>query len=374
MSPYRANPFFSTANQFFVPSVGDKVDNAVAQAKAYGQDAQAKANELAGKADNKFQDAKEAVKVTAKDAVNPSPTGADLYARFALAGALGCAITHGALTPVDVVKTRIQLEPEVYNKGMVGGFRQIIAKEGAGALLTGFGPTAVGYAIQGAFKFGGYEFWKKKAIDVLGVDKARENRQLVYLGASGIAEFFADIALCPLEATRIRLVSQPSFATGLASGFLRILREEGPGAFYAGFGPILFKQVPYTMAKFGVFEVASEKILQLTGRSKDSLSSGQQTGLNLSAGLIAGMAAAVISQPADTLLSKINKTKGAPGQSTTSRLVQMAGQLGVGGLFTGMGARLVMIGTLTAGQFFIYGDIKKMLNATGGVEIAAIPK
>jgi hypothetical protein len=35
---------------------------------------------------------------------------------FALAGALGCAVTHGALTPVDVVKTRIQLEPEVYNK------------------------------------------------------------------------------------------------------------------------------------------------------------------------------------------------------------------------------------------------------------------
>lgn len=36
--------------------------------------------------------------------------------RFALAGALGCAVTHGALTPVDVVKTRIQLDPEVYNK------------------------------------------------------------------------------------------------------------------------------------------------------------------------------------------------------------------------------------------------------------------
>ena len=53
--------------------------------------------------------------------------------------------------PVDVVKTRIQLEPEVYNKGFVGGFRQVIAKEGAGALLTGFGPTAAGYFIQGAF-------------------------------------------------------------------------------------------------------------------------------------------------------------------------------------------------------------------------------
>jgi solute carrier family 25 (mitochondrial phosphate transporter), member 3 len=31
---------------------------------------------------------------------------------------------------VDVVKTRIQLEPTVYNKGMVGGFKQIIAAEG----------------------------------------------------------------------------------------------------------------------------------------------------------------------------------------------------------------------------------------------------
>lgn len=39
---------------------------------------------------------------------------------------------------------------------MVGGFRQVIAAEGAGALLTGLGPTVVGYAIQGAFKFGGY--------------------------------------------------------------------------------------------------------------------------------------------------------------------------------------------------------------------------
>jgi solute carrier family 25 phosphate transporter 3 len=32
--------------------------------------------------------------------------------------------------------------------------------------------------------------------------------------------------------------------------------------------------------------------------------------------------------------------------------------------------RVVMVGTLTAGQFAIYGDIKRMLGATGGTEIA----
>jgi hypothetical protein len=46
----------------------------------------------------------------------PPPTGVDLYMRFAFAGAVCCSVTHGGLTPVDVVKTRIQLEPEVYNR------------------------------------------------------------------------------------------------------------------------------------------------------------------------------------------------------------------------------------------------------------------
>ncbi|KNE57909.1 hypothetical protein AMAG_04752 [Allomyces macrogynus ATCC 38327] len=299
------------------------------------------------------------------------PTGVDLYARYAFAGAMCCSLTHGALTPVDVVKTRIQLEPTVYNRGMVAAFRQVIAAEGAGALLTGFGPTAAGYFVQGAFKFGGYEFWKGQLIESVGAENAPAYRIPIYMAASALAEFAADVALCPLEATRIRLVSQPSFATGLVSGFSRLLREEGViRGFYSGFGPILFKQVPYTMAKFAVYEIAAEKIYEAIPTPKDQLSSGTVTTVNLGAGLIAGFAAAVISQPADTLLSKINKTKGKEGESVTSRLISMSKELGPRGLFLGLGARIVMVGALTAGQFAINGDIKRMLGATGGYEIA----
>ena len=140
------------------------------------------------------------------------------------------------------MKTRIQLDPITYNKGMIGGFRQVVAKEGAGALLTGFGPTAAGYFLQGAFKFGGYELFKQQCINYLGYETASNNRTAVYLASSALAEFFADIALCPLEATRIRLVSEPTFASGLLSGLGKIASQEGLGAFYSGFGPILFKQ------------------------------------------------------------------------------------------------------------------------------------
>jgi solute carrier family 25 phosphate transporter 3 len=298
------------------------------------------------------------------------PTGVDLYARFAFAGAMCCSITHGAVTPVDVVKTRIQLEPTVYNKGMVTAFRQVVAAEGAGALLTGFGPTVAGYFLQGAFKFGGYEFWKKTFIDVLGPESASRNRTAVYIASSAIAEFFADVALCPLEATRIRLVSQPTFATGLVPGFLRLLREEGAlKGFYSGFGPILFKQIPYTIAKFVCYERFAETIYNSMSTPKEKLGNGTHTIINLTSGLGAGLVAAVVSQPADTLLSKVNKTKGAEG-SVSSRIVKIAKELGPRGLFLGLTTRLVMVGSLTAFQFAIYGDIKRLLGATGGAEIA----
>jgi solute carrier family 25 (mitochondrial phosphate transporter), member 3 len=37
--------------------------------------------------------------------------GMDTYMRFGLAGALCCSITHTAVVPIDVVKTRLQVRP-----------------------------------------------------------------------------------------------------------------------------------------------------------------------------------------------------------------------------------------------------------------------
>ena len=255
---------------------------------------------------------------------------------------------------------------------MIGGFRQVIQNEGAGALLTGLGPTFAGYFLQGALKFGGYEFFKKTIVSSLDPETAMAYRTGIYLASSATAEFFADIALCPLEATRIRLVSQPTFATNMIGAFTRLLREEGVlRGFYSGFGPILLKQIPYTMAKFVVYEIAAENIFASIGKPKSELSDGTVTAVNLGSGLIAGICAAIISQPADTLLSKINKQKGAEG-SISSRIIKLAKDLGPRGLFLGLGARIVMVGTLTAGQFAIYGSIKKALGATGGTEIAKV--
>ena len=80
---------------------------------------------------------------------DPSKYDLNYFLKGALSGGICCSITHGALCPVDVVKTRMQLDPVTYNQGLIGGFRQIAAAEGTGALLTGLGATAVGYFVQG---------------------------------------------------------------------------------------------------------------------------------------------------------------------------------------------------------------------------------
>mmetsp|Transcript_11475 Transcript_11475/g.18379 ORF Transcript_11475/g.18379 Transcript_11475/m.18379 type:complete len:329 (+) Transcript_11475:37-1023(+) len=288
------------------------------------------------------------------------------YLKGALAGGICCSITHGALCPVDVVKTRIQLEPLKYNRGMIAGFGQVIAEEGVGALATGLGPTVVGYFIQGWFKFGGVEFFKINFANQLGEAKAWELRVPIYLGAAACAEFIADIFLCPLEATRIRLVSNPEYASGLISAFPKILAEDGLiKGFYSGFGPILLKQIPYTMAKFAVQGVAAENICAATGINTNTASEGTKLAVSLSSGVIAGVAAAIISHPADTLLSLINK-EGAGGEGTImTRLGRLAYEVGFVKLcLTGLGARCVMIGSLTAGQFGIFDTIMTLTGAS----------
>jgi len=241
----------------------------------------------------------------------------------------------------------------------------VVSGEGAGALLTGLMPTCQGYFIQGWFKFGGVEFFKINITDKIGEEAAWNNRNSIYLAASAMAEFIADVFLCPYEACRIRLVSDPAYASGMAGCASRLMSENGfIGAFYSGFVPILFKQIPYTMMKFAVQGKAAELIYASIGGTPDTMSKSGNISVSLGSGVIAGVAAATISHPADTLLSKINKAGAGGTGGMMSRLTNIAVETGFVTLCTqGLFARWIMIGTLTAGQFGIFDIVMGAVGA-----------
>merc|ERR1711976_968786 len=90
------------------------------------------------------------------------------------------------------------------------------------------------------------------------------------------------------------------------------------------------------------------------GSSPDKMSKPAVIGISLLSGVIAGVAAATISQPADGLLSKVNK-KGAGGEGPIfTRIGRIAKEVGMYKLCTqGLFARWIHVGSITAGQFAV---------------------
>ncbi|KAJ1906082.1 Cu/Pi carrier [Tieghemiomyces parasiticus] len=288
-----------------------------------------------------------------------------------LGGALACGMTHAFVTPLDLVKCRRQIDPKLYSS-IFDGWRKIGKAEGIAGLYTGVGPTLIGYSLQGAFKYGFYEFFKYKYSQWAGEDNAFKYRTALYLSASASAEILADVALCPWEALKVRMqTSTTPFAAGTVAGFSKILQTEGAGGFYKGLTPLWLRQIPYTMMKFATFEKIVEVIYsKALSRPKNEYNKAQQLGVSFVGGYLAGIICAIVSHPADTLVSKLNNVPKGPGETTGQLSVRIMKDLGMAGVWRGLGARIVMIGTLTALQWFIYDIVKVQagLPTTGATE------
>lgn len=279
----------------------------------------------------------------------------EYYLKCSVGGLLSCGITHTALVPLDLVKCRIQVDPAKY-KSIVTGFQVSVAEEGTRGLAKGWAPTAIGYSIQGLGKFGLYEVFKSVYADAIGEENAYLWRTTLYLAASASAEFFADIGLAPLEAVKVRIQTKPGFASTLREGFPKIMREEGISGFYKGLVPLWGRQIPYTMMKFACFERTVEAIYaNVVPKPRDQCSKGEQLLVTFAAGYIAGVFCAIVSHPADTIVSKLNNEKGLT-------MSEAARRIGFAGMWKGLAPRIIMIGTLTALQWFIYDTVKVVLS------------
>jgi solute carrier family 25 (mitochondrial phosphate transporter), member 3 len=104
----------------------------------------------------------------------------------------------------------------------------ISSAEGMRGIFTGWGPTFVGYSVQGAGKYGFYEYFKHIYAEFAGEENAAQYKTLLYLAASASAEFIADIGLCPFEAVKVRMQTTiPPTFTGTMQGISSITAKEG---------------------------------------------------------------------------------------------------------------------------------------------------
>ncbi|CAK7246035.1 MAG: Cu/Pi carrier [Sporothrix thermara] len=331
-------------------------------------DAKDKAQKLSQEAAKEFDKGVAAAKAKAKSPKQSIELySGTYYAACTFGGLLACGLTHTAVTPLDLVKVRRQVDAKLYKSNMQG-WGLIYRAEGLRGIMTGWSPTLFGYSAQGAFKYGWYEYFKKTYSDVVGPERAHRYKTSVYLAASASAEFLADIALCPFEAVKVRMQgSLHSPYKGTFDGLRQISAAEGMAGLYKGLYPLWARQIPYTMMKFASFETIVEMIYARLPGSKSDYSKAAQTGVSFTGGYLAGILCAIVSHPADVMVSKLNAYR-KPNEAFGTVLSRIYGDIGFGGLWNGLGVRIIMIGTLTGLQWMIYDYFKIFMGfpTTGG--------
>lgn len=275
------------------------------------------------------------------------------YALCAVGGMISCGATHTLIVPLDLVKCNMQVDPKKYT-GLGVGFKHVLKDSGMKGLAKGWAPTLLGYSFQGVGKFGFYEVFKILYSGIIGEESAYTNRMALYLAASASAEFFADMFLSPFEAMKVRIQTMPGYANNMREAYAK-MSKEGGNPFYKGIKPLWLRQIPYTMMKFSCFEKTVELLYaHVVPKPRADCTKSEQLMVTFAAGYIAGVFCAIVSHPADCVVSVLNKT---PGVSAG----QVLKDLGWAGCWKGLGARIIMIGTLTALQWFIYDSVKVAL-------------
>lgn len=147
--------------------------------------------------------------------------GVAAYLRFAASGALCCSVAHLLLTPIDVVKTKVQTNPVKY-KGIISSFKTILKEEGAGSFLTGWVPTFTGYFVWGGVAYTLTELTRRSLQDLAGTNAPNLEVPII-LCASAIAAVVGSVGIAPFEAVRIRSVAQPDYASNIGAVYNRMV-------------------------------------------------------------------------------------------------------------------------------------------------------
>ena len=139
------------------------------------------------------------------------------------------------------------------------------------------------------------------------------------------------------------------------------MAERGRGvlALWDGSDVLLVRQVLFGAVKFLVFESCGEAIFDLLPAIRDQ--AGGPLAVSAVSGLVAGVLSSFVSQPADTVLSRMNEDKEGSFLATGQAVVA---EQGIPGLWTGFGPRCVWAGSIISGQFLLYDIFRDILGVT----------
>ncbi|XP_030745831.1 solute carrier family 25 member 40-like isoform X2 [Sitophilus oryzae] len=307
----------------------------------------------------------------------------------AAASCTGALITSIFMTPLDVVKIRMQAQTQVVDKcflycnglmdhlcscqpsdpknpwykrpshfnGTVDAFIKIARNEGVTSLWSGLSPTLVLSVPATICYFVTYEQLRLKLKSIynrrnLGND-TKKQPYWIPLVSGGTARVLSVTLVNPLELIRTKMQSEKLSYFELRDALKILLKQDGVKGLWKGIYPTFLRDVPFS----AIYWMSYESIKSLYGSDHPSF------GQTFVAGAISGSVAATITVPFDVVKTHQQIEFGADGvkksRTTSTIFMDIYRSNGIRGLYAGLVPRLIKVAPACAIMIssFEYGKV-----------------
>ena len=253
-----------------------------------------------------------------------------------------------ALFPIDTLKTRLQAPGGFFK---AGGFRGV---------YRGLGAAAAGSAPGAALFFSTYESSKKLLSQqqerLLVEENLRVSDATVHMTAASMGEIAACLVRVPTEVVKAKMQTSQTHH-GLVETIQMVLQERQgarnimtnfTGGLYRGFGMTLFREIPFAMIQFPLYEQGKRSWSAWQGHEVNPLQAA-------ACGSISGAIAGALTTPLDVLKTRLMLGVDQNGQhyhSVHDVLTRLLAHEGPTALWNGIQPRVFWI---SIGGFVFFG-------------------
>lgn len=249
------------------------------------------------------------------------------------AGAIAGVSEILVMYPLDVVKTRQQLDTTGAYNGTIKCLKKIVAEEGPLRLYKGISAPILMEAPKRATKFAANDEWGKFYRKAFGVPAMTPGLAVLTGATAGATESFIVV---PFELIKIRLQDKNTTYNGMGDVVKDILRKNGPLGLYKGLESTMWRHIWWNAGYFGVIH----QVRSLMPKPKDKK---QKMLIDLTCGTIGGTFGTVLNTPFDVVKSRI-QAGSTQYKWTYPSLFKVAREEGFAALYKGFIPKVLRLG------------------------------
>ncbi|XP_071443567.1 mitochondrial glycine transporter B-like [Hetaerina americana] len=272
-----------------------------------------------------------------------------------LAGSFSGTFSTIVFQPLDLVKTRLQTPVNAsigtnQSASMITIFGKILEKDHLPGLWKGITPS-IARVIPGVGLYFSSLHWLR-SFTTKGYESEPGAFEAVVLGMA--ARSISGICLIPMTVIKTRFESGVYQYGGVAQAFKTIYRNEGVRGLSCGLLPTLFRDAPFS-GLYLMFYTQTKSAIPA-----DWMNSNANAPIHFSCGVVAGLLASFVTQPADVLKTKMQLYP-EKFNGIMDVIFYVHKKYGMKGYFKGLAPRMLRRTLMAAMAWTIYEQVTKSI-------------